>query len=90
MEYISVRDDSAKILMLDDWMFSQHFSLIHLDHSLHKMQYTPITFSHDAAPLMLFSTGEDSAKETCFLTSTINFMQFIYMNSSAYFSIKEL
>ena len=36
---------------------------------------------------MLFKTGEDSAKETPFLTSIMNFMQFKYMYSLEYFSI---
>lgn len=37
---------------------------------------------------MLLRTGDDSVKGTPFLTSIINFMQFRYIYSSAYCSIK--
>ena len=43
------------------------------------MLVTKVTFYQLAAPLMLFRTGDDSAKDTCFLTSIMNFMQFMYM-----------
>jgi len=74
--------------MLDNWMLSQYFHFVHLDHSLSKTSHTPVTFYHEAAPLMLLRTGDDSVKGTPFLTSIMNFMQFRYMYSSAYFSIK--
>lgn len=83
----SIGYDGPKVLVLDDWMLAQHFRLVHLDHALNIQSVTAVTFYHEAAPLILFSTGEDSAKGTCFLTSIMNFMQFMYMYSPAYLSI---
>ena len=31
----SVRNDSSKVLMLDNRMLAQNLSLVHLDHTLH-------------------------------------------------------
>jgi hypothetical protein len=83
----SVGDDGAEVLVLDYRMLPEYFCLVHFDHSLSYLMHTPVTFSQDAAPLMLFSTGDDSAKATPVFTSIMNFMQFMYINSSAYFSI---
>jgi hypothetical protein len=83
----SIGNDGAKVLVLDDGVLAKHLRLVHLDHALNRYTSTPVTFSQDAAPLMLFSTGEDYANDTPFFTSMMNFMQFMYMYSSAYFSI---
>ena len=74
--------------MLYHWMLTQHLSLVHLHHTLNHIKITPVTFYHEAAPLILLSTGEDSVKGTPFFTYIINFMQFKYIYSSAYFSIR--
>jgi hypothetical protein len=47
-----------------------------------------VTFYHEAAPLILLRIGEDSAKEVPFLTSCINLIQFMYIYSFAYLSIR--
>ena len=83
----SIGYDGSKVLMLDDWMFAEHFRLVHLDHALNIHLFTAVTFYQEAAPLILFSTGEDYAKGTPFLTSIMNFMQFMYIYSPAYLSI---
>ncbi len=84
----SVRDDSPEVLVFYHWMLSQDLHLIHFYHSLNKAFFTAVTFSQDAAPLILLSTGEDSAKETPFFTSWMNLMQFIYIYYPAYLSIR--
>lgn len=83
----SIRYDASEVLVLNHWMLPQHLHLVHLYHALHQPKFTAVTFSQLAAPLMLFSTGEDSVKGTCFFTSMMNFMQFIYIYSSEYFSM---
>jgi len=55
--------------MLDDRMLTQNFNLVHFYHSLSIKLVTPVTFYQEAAPLILFKTGEDSAKEVPFFTS---------------------
>lgn len=74
--------------MLYDRVLAQHFRFVHFNHPLNKNTITPVTFSQEAAPLMLLRMGEDSANDTPFFTSIINLMEFIYMYSAAYLSIK--
>lgn len=74
-------DDGAEILVLDDGVFAEDFYLVHLDHALSGDGNTPVTFSQEAAPVMLASTGEDSVKGTPFLASMMNLMQLMYMYS---------
>jgi hypothetical protein len=87
-EVQSIWDYGSEELMLDHWMLAQNLDLVHLHHALAKIICTAVTFSQLAAPLMLLRTGDDSVKGTCFLTSMINLMQFMYMYSSEYFSIR--
>lgn len=56
---MSVGDDGPEVLVLDHGVLPQHLNLVHLHHSLSRKKNTPVTFYHEAAPLMLFSTGED-------------------------------
>ena len=85
----SVRNDGSKILMLDYRMLAQYFRTVHLHHTLHTNIFTAVTFCQEAAPLIFVKTGEDSANGTPFFTSIINFMQFMYIYSSAYFSTND-
>ena len=86
--YQSIGNNRPEVLVLYDRMLAQNFHLVHLYHTLSSKRVTAVTFYQDAAPLMLFKTGEDSAKEVLFFTSWMNFKQFMYMYSLAYLSIR--
>lgn len=84
----SIGNNRPEVLVLYDRMLAQNFHLVHLYHALNSKIVTAVTFYQDAAPLMLFKTGEDSAKEVPFFTSWMNFRQFMYMYQLAYLSIR--
>ena len=46
--------------MFNDGMFAKYFSFVHFDHALKSTKMnTPVTFYQEAAPVILWSTGDD-------------------------------
>lgn len=56
--------------------------------ALYILGIPPVIFYQLAAPEILFRMGDDSWKGTPFFACFMNWMQFRYMKSLAYFSIK--
>lgn len=75
-----IGDYGAEIGVLDYWVLTENFHIIHFYHSLRLTKYITFdTFSQEAAPLILSRIGDDSLKGTPFFAYLMNFMQLMYI-----------